>query len=459
MIVEYRRAYQERLELLRGSLEEQAHAVRLAYSQIKGKEEFARYVDEFCAQINGYISPGHHILVLNDQGQIIASTRHHSGKEMEETLLTSDPTEKILYQGKHRLAQVRLQDEGKVTFVLAQYLDHMEGVLRKQLISRFITVGVTAGAIILLLYILINLWVLKPVDNLSTAAKDWADRNFAARSDLTGAADFQLLAKEFNGMAAQLERHEQDQTRELDLARQIQINLLPSASPKIQGLNITADYRPTEHVAGDLYDIIDLSGNKTAIVILDVCGHGISAALLTGVVKMSLHRRLAENEDLSRAMKLVNEDLLACTTPGQFVTACVGMWNSQDRTWTYCAAGHPGGVLFRQGQTQLFSATASLLGVLTDTDWPINEIHLKPQDRVLLYTDGVTEIGVKNDELMTRIQDSIFDNGIGLDLGGHVAAVMANALPNTTSNIKDDATIVAFEVQEKPSLYKPLKEP
>ena len=106
MIIEYQRAYQERLEVLRGSLEEQAHAVRLAYSQIKGKEEFARYVNEFCAQINGYISPGHHILVLNDQGQIIASTRHHSGKETEETLLTADPTEKILYQGKHRLAQV-----------------------------------------------------------------------------------------------------------------------------------------------------------------------------------------------------------------------------------------------------------------------------------------------------------------------------------------------------------------
>jgi len=65
----------------------------------------------------------------------------------------------------------------------------METVLRKQLISRFITVGVTAGAIILLLYFVINFWVLKPVDNLSTAAKAWADRNFAARSIVTGATD------------------------------------------------------------------------------------------------------------------------------------------------------------------------------------------------------------------------------------------------------------------------------
>ena len=182
------------------------------------------------------------------------------------------------------------------------------------------------------------------------------------------------------------------------------------------------------------------------------CNHSFSAALLTGVVKMSLHRRLVENDDLSQAMKWVNEDLLACTTTGQFVTACVGIWNSKDRTWTYCAAGHPGGVLFRQGQVQLFSATASLLGVVKDTDWPTNQINLVPRDRILLYTDGVTEIGVKNNELMTCIYDSIFDNGIESDLSSHVAAVMVNSLSKTKSNIKDDATIVAFEVLEPPSV-------
>ncbi|HEW79585.1 MAG TPA: HAMP domain-containing protein [Phycisphaerales bacterium] len=446
IFVDYRRDYRRYIEDVLASLEEQAHALKVARSRIVEKPEFAQYINDLCAQMNEYISPGHHILVLNNKGEILASTRYHSGIEVEQTLLSADPQEQILRIGEHRLAQVRLKDKDGTTIILAQYLDQMEAILQAQLISRGLTTGATAIAIILLIYLVINIWVIKPVTNLATAAKEWATRNFSARSIPIGPAEFRLLADEFNYMAEQLETYERNRTAELEQARKIQTNLLPTSQPAITGLSIATKYRPADHVAGDLYDMFNLTDSRTAIVILDVCGHGISAALLTGVVKMSLHRRLAEKNDLSEAMQLVNTDLLDCIPEGQFVTACVGIWNHIDQSWSYCAAGHPGGVLLTRNQAQTLASTAPLLGVFHKTTWPINTISLSAGDRVFLYTDGVIEAGAAEDKAETYDLEKTLLSCVDLSLTGQVATVMAETTQRSSGKIKDDATIVALEV-------------
>jgi serine phosphatase RsbU (regulator of sigma subunit) len=353
--------------------------------------------------------------------------------------------------GEHRLAQVRLKEDG-ITIIIAQYLDHMERILRAQVVSRSVMAGITALAIILLLYLVIRIWVIRPVNNLAGAAREWAGRNFSVRSIPMGPADFRLLADEFNSMSKALERHERNRIAELEQARQIQSNLLPAKQPTVSGLHIATEYRPAQHVAGDLYDIFNLSNGRTCIAVLDVCGHGISAALLTGVVKMSLHRRLAEKDDLECAMKLVNDDLLACTPEGQFATACVGIWNQKDQSWTYCAAGHPGGLLLTRNNTESLESTAPLLGVLTGTDWPINVVRLSPGHRVFLYTDGVVEAGSTEGELEDYNLEKVLNDSSDLSLSEQVATIMAGTIRRSGGSIKDDATIVAFEVLPKPVL-------
>jgi HAMP domain-containing protein len=451
IFVDYHFAYQRHVNATLASLEEQARALVVANSRITERVEFAGYVDDFCAQMNEHISPGHHILVLDATGKVIIRARHHSGAEVEKALLSSSPQDRILAIGEHRLAQVRLKEDG-ITIIIAQYLDHMERILRAQVVSRSVMAGITALAIILLLYLVIRIWVIRPVNNLAGAAREWAGRNFSVRSIPMGPADFRLLADEFNSMSKALERHERNRIAELEQARQIQSNLLPAKQPTVSGLHIATEYRPAQHVAGDLYDIFNLSNGRTCIAVLDVCGHGISAALLTGVVKMSLHRRLAEKDDLECAMKLVNDDLLACTPEGQFATACVGIWNQKDQSWTYCAAGHPGGLLLTRNNTESLESTAPLLGVLTGTDWPINVVRLSPGHRVFLYTDGVVEAGSTEGELEDYNLEKVLNDSSDLSLSEQVATIMAGTIRRSGGSIKDDATIVAFEVLPKPVL-------
>jgi HAMP domain-containing protein len=450
--VDYHRTYKQHINVTLASLEEQARALIVARSIITEQTEFAGYVDDFCAQMNEHISPGHHVLVLDKTGTVAIRTRHHSGPEVEEALLSFDPNNPIMFVDKHKLAQVRIEDKDGSIVIVAQYLDNMEKILRGQLVSRGFTTATTALAIILIIYFVLKTWVIKPVNNLATTAKQWAKRNFSARADPTGPADFRFLAYEFNSMSQQLQGHEQNRIAELEEAKQIQEKLLPASQPAISGLYITADYRPAEQVAGDLYDIFKLSHNRTCIAILDVCGHGISAALLTGVVKMSLHRRLAEKDNLSEAMSLVNDDIIACVPEGHFVTACVGLWDQEDQSWTYCAAGHPGGLLLTQNHAKSLEATAPLLGVFEGRDWPISSVKLSPGDRVFLYTDGVVESGLGEGEAEYYNLPNVLNCCVDSGLREQVATIMDGMTQRSSGRIKDDATIVAFEVLPKPAL-------
>jgi HAMP domain-containing protein len=446
-LIDYHRTFNQHINAISASLEEQARALKVARSKITEQREFNSYVDDFCAQMNEHISPGHHVLVLNRTGTITVRTRHHSGAEVEEVLLSGDPNSQVMSVGSHKLAQVRISDEDGSIIIVAQYLDHMEKILRSQLISRGFTTLATTAAVILMIYFVLKMWVIKPVNNLAITAKEWARRNFSARSSPMGPADFRFLANEFNSMSEQLEAHEQNHLSELEEAKRIQEKLLPTTEPSISGLYITSEYRPAEHVAGDLYDIFQLSENKTCIGIFDVCGHGISAALLTGVVKMSLHRRLAEEKELSKAISLLNADISACVPEGHFVTACVGLWDQEDKSWTYCAAGHPGGLLLRQNHhTKPLESTAPLLGVFEGQNWPINAVKLSPGDRIFLYTDGVVESGLAEGQAEYYDLAKILSCCLDMSLREQVSIIMEGITERSGSGLKDDATMVAFEV-------------
>jgi len=190
-------------------------------------------------------------------------------------------------------------------------------------------------------------------------------------------------------------------------------------------------------------------------MVLDVCGHGISAALLTGVVKMSLHRRLAEKDNIAEAMELVNDDLLACTPDGKFITACVGVWNQGEQTWTYCAAGHPGGLLLSRNHAKFLESTAPLIGVFSETDWSSSKVHLSEGDRIFLYTDGVTDSGVTKGQNVPYDLDKILLNCNDLLLTEQVATLMTETIRYGSGEIEDDATIVAFEVLPKAASWNP----
>ncbi len=247
-------------------------------------------------------------------------------------------------------------------------------------------------------------------------------------------------------MAGELERHERKRLAELKRAREIQEHLLPNSVPSVPGMSVVADNRPVEHVAGDLYDIFDLPSGKTAIAIMDVVGHGIGAALLTGVVKMSLHWRLMEEQGLVKAIGLVNQDIINCVCDEEFVTACVGIWDPKEHTWTFCAAGHPGGLVLVGTDVRELATTGPLLGVLSDAQWSSKTIKLHPSDRIFLYTDGIVDAGAPDDTLGLVGLEQILQQSCAASLADQVGLVMSDVTDRNAGKLGDDTTLVGFEV-------------
>jgi len=445
MVSDYRRERRRRFARVTTSLAEQASALQAAHGLIADANEFRRYVDEFCATMDTRISPGHHIVVLNSDGSVFASSRRHSGLAVERALLETGRQEGITGVGRHRLAYIRASDPQGNTFILGQYLDQVEAVLLSQLRRRALWLVVIAAVSALLIYLAVALWVVGPLEKLIAAAKRWRHRDFSARASLSGPSDIRVISREFNTMAQELEIHEHTRRRELDEARDIQTNLLPKFPPAASGLVVAAEYRPATEVAGDLYDAFPLPGGKTALAVLDVSGHGVSAAMLTGVVKISLRRCLAEYASLPEAMEHVNADVLACTPDEYFVTAHIGIWDPSACRWTYCAAGHPGGVLIRAGQVRELPSTAPLLGVLPAGRWETHSVTLEVGDRVVLYTDGIVEAYVGGSPFGADGLMAVLSKAAHLDLSEQVkAAIRAVTEPNA-GHLTDDATILAFE--------------
>jgi sigma-B regulation protein RsbU (phosphoserine phosphatase) len=444
---DYSREYRQGIRAVRAALEEQAHALRLARDAL-GPDAFAAYVDAFCARMNESISPGHHILVLGPDGGTLANSHRHSGAAMASALRASDAAEPVIAVGDHRAAQVRLADDDGTVIIVAQYLDHVREVLRRQLVRRLVTAGVAAGVLILLVVGSMSRWVLRPLGLLRRAAARWGRRDFAARAEPAGPDDLRVLAAEFNAMAAELEGHERARRAELERARAIQESLLPRRIPRVPGLGLAAAYRPAAHVAGDLYDIVPLDADRTAVAVLDVAGHGISAALLTGVVKMSLYHRLSQEADLGRAVSLVNADLLGCRAVGRFVTLCVGVWDRRARTWTYCAAGHPGGLLRTPAGTQALDSTGPLLGVVArEAPWPVEARGLEPDDLLVLYSDGVTEAGSPAASLGKEGLLGLVDAYDGA-WDGLPARILAEVDAREPAGPSDDVTVVVLRAAE-----------
>lgn len=448
LAIDLHREYRSGVARITTSLKEQANALRAAHALIADPEAFRRYVEQFCATMDAGISPGHGIIVVGPGGDVVARSSHlNVPVDEEQTLLRGPDGSPVSTPGSHRLVGVRLKDSDGRTFILAQYLDHIEGQLRGRIVLRAVWVVVTAGATIVSIYVATTRWVIAPLDVLVRAARQWGARDFSSRARVSGPSDLRTVADEFNSMAGQLETHEHRRLLELEQAREIQSNLLPRFPSECAGLALAAEYEPAGQVAGDLYDVFELPGDRIVVAIFDVSGHGLSAAMLTGVVKMSLRRRLTDGVDLSTAMRNVNLDIGVCTTDSYFVTGCVGIWDPPSGRWTYCAAGHPGGVLVRDGKTLELPSTAPLLGVLPDGRWNTRSVVLLPHDRIFLYTDGIIEACVDDKQFGLTGMCSRLEQTTDLDLHGQAKAVMGALDPPGGGSGTDDMTVVALEVR------------
>jgi serine phosphatase RsbU (regulator of sigma subunit) len=179
---------------------------------------------------------------------------------------------------------------------------------------------------------------------------------------------------------------------EMATARAIQSAILPQAPPEIRDLVIDVRYVPARSVAGDIYDFLPLDARRLAVLVADVTGHSVPAALIASMVKVAFSSQLPHADAPGRVLAEMNR-VLCGHFEGRFVTAGCVFFDADRPVVRYSLAGHPPPLLCKgsTGEVLELREGGLVLGLFPDASYPTGEVSFEPGDRVVLYTDGVTE--------------------------------------------------------------------
>jgi sigma-B regulation protein RsbU (phosphoserine phosphatase) len=179
---------------------------------------------------------------------------------------------------------------------------------------------------------------------------------------------------------------------ELNLARGIQMSLLPGKLPEIAGYEISALTVPSRKVGGDFYDTICMSDGRCAVAIADVAGKGASAALLMAALQASLHALLEEHADIGRVVAKLNHLVFERMPEDKFITFFLGFLDPAGRTLTYCGAGHDHPLMLHaDGTITELGSGGLVLGIVDGVAYEYETVPFGAGDRLVMYTDGITE--------------------------------------------------------------------
>ena len=250
-----------------------------------------------------------------------------------------------------------------------------------------------------------------PIHELSKGVGELSEGNLEYRVKVNSGDELEDLAMSFNTMASDL-RHQMNMVeertkekekfeQELKIAHEIQKSFLPFKTPNVKGYNIAGVNMPAREVGGDFYDFIDLGDNKTGVVIADVSGKGVPAALFMAISKTLVRVNAKRIMNPVEAILETNSILLEESDSGMFVTLFYGIIDLENNTMSYVNAGHnPPILLHKENMAMtLLQAKGIPIGVKDEMNLELKEIDLKQNELVFLYTDGVIEaVNEKNEE-------------------------------------------------------------
>lgn len=183
--------------------------------------------------------------------------------------------------------------------------------------------------------------------------------------------------------------------RELDLARKVQLAMLPKSLPELPNLELAAYSQPAFEASGDFYDVFPLSrgvnSNKIGIVVCDVAGKGVSSALVMSATRASLRTEAEKVDSPARVLRRVNEMLAESIPTGLFVTIFYGVYDPTTRELRYASAGHPHPYYWTGKELSELQSFGMPLGLVPESEYDDAVTTLAPGSSLLIYTDGLIE--------------------------------------------------------------------
>src|SRR5215813_855081 len=240
--------------------------------------------------------------------------------------------------------------------------------------------------------------------------------------------------------------------KELETARLIQQSILPETVPHIHGLEIAARYLPMAAVAGDFYDFIVVDKERVGILVADVSGHGMPAALIASMLKIAFAAQTVHADNPALVLQGLNQALCG-KFQHQYVTAAYAFVDMKKRTLTYAGAGHPPLLMWGRNTPGVRDVIENglFLGKFDFATYASVELPLSAGDRLLLYTDGVSE--TNNPEGLefgsARFRQYLADekNGSASQLVDRLLEELARwSARGEGADLDDDITIVAVDV-------------
>jgi serine phosphatase RsbU (regulator of sigma subunit) len=197
----------------------------------------------------------------------------------------------------------------------------------------------------------------------------------------------------------------QRMAEQIRLAGVIQRRMIPEKAPLIPGLDIAATYIPCFDVGGDFYDFLQVSNNGVAVVIADVIGKGIPAAIMMSLFRGAVRAYVDTEHDKDSIEKIINKlNKMACgeCKDGEFVALFYAVLDVKEETITYCNCGHEPAVLIRNGKIVELDKGGFVLGVEAQAEYEIETLRLKDGDCLLFYTDGLIDAANFDGEFWSR---------------------------------------------------------
>jgi len=269
------------------------------------------------------------------------------------------------------------------------------------------------------------------------------------QSDITELRETQ---KDLRAANKDLASFQQKMNFELEEARRVQNFILPSSLPNSNKISFSSVFEPMDQIGGDFYDILEISEGVYGVLIADVTGHGIQAALLTFMTSFAFKNAALKTTSTAKVVTATNERLYNKMPRGSFITMFYAVYDSNDKTLTYTQAGHPEGFVIRPGTKEIISLTSAspLVGAFSSESVHYSEskIQLEVGDKLLLYTDAILELWNADNVMMNRADfTSFLSNNSHHPIAELLERIKLFGLSYSgKETFNDDFTLVGFEV-------------
>lgn len=395
-------------------------------------------------------SAGRHQIFVKIGNQILMPTSQSGttwNSLLNQQALRNSTAETFEFDEREMVIAIQSAD-GIEAYVVEPVSSIRREVLRESLLR---IVGLVAAGVIASVLIEFILWraFIRPVEKLAKTVETIASGELGAQVERFHTRELETLGCAINRMSATLSEYDRGRRRELDKARRLQQHL-QSAWPTVRGLKIDRFYLPATDVTGDYQDLVQQSDKTCSLCLADVTGHGVPAAMSAAMLKVLFQHAAAAFRPANELLHELNSEFGEVVLSGDFASVFIICYSADQSTFNYSSAGHlPGLLLRREGELEQLESTGIVIGALPDSKWTLATVAVAAGDRLLLVTDGVTELFCPNRTMfgLERLIEA-FRKTRGLshaDVLRCLRTVLDQHRGNTS--VSDDITIIIIEFE------------